>query len=701
MAGGKAICLKEDVGSCGGGVAACLLYKVKERWVESGIPVFDNDSHCLRAVTNLKNSFDKKKRNKKISIEDKTAFIKKLSSTTLCLLPEDWERRIKAEAFLTGGQNRERINAVLDYIGIAATRSAIIEPESEYIKRGRRAWNNEEVQGGELDHNEDVGTREEGESEEHMETGELEPGEIVDTENNSQQDKELGHTSQSEGTVGVDSQESSGVEQERRYAKTVRRQRLDKRKRKELDGDDSNGDSDSDYVEARVPRDLLKKLSLLSVNLGLSVRQQLSMTMATYELIGIDPCEMELSVSSCLRYRHQATHAIADERMLDIATQVKEADGKIFVHYDTKQIEEDLDGVRQVTERLVVSVSSPVLERPALLCAFPLESGTGEAMADAVWTILTSPGLQLQDCVAGIVADTTASNFGQYRGSITILQGYFGYPILVIPCQHHTHKLPAKHVTRLVSGRKTTGVGETIFLKYKASYNEIKKHLKTDPVPLKKFDWEKYRGTPVEAVARRVLAWAEAALEQNQFARGHYKYAVQLVFIYLGGELPNFVLLRPTDTSPARFLAHGIFYLEITLSMNCHIVYELYTGREREEMILMSMYASCYYLPNMVQSKYPAQITSLTNFLVCDLEDLKQVHHDIAVCALEVVRRHLEPVSGELAILGIVDLTLSEEERQEAGQVLWHLGENWEPGHLEIQAVQPPAIVLQYQVTFF
>ena len=40
-------------------------------------------------------------------------------------------------------------------------------------------------------------------------------------------------------------------------------------------------------------------------------------------------------------------------------------------------------------------------------------------------------------------------------GSIIILQGYLGYPVLVIPCQHPTMELPAKHVTRLVSGRKT------------------------------------------------------------------------------------------------------------------------------------------------------------------------------------------------------------------------------------------------------
>ena len=63
-----------------------------------------------------------------------------------------------------------------------------------------------------------------------------------------------------------------------------------------------------------------------------------------------------------------------------------------------------------------------------------------------------------------------------------------------------------------------------------------------------------------------------------------------------------------------------------------------------------------------------------------------------------MVRRHLEPVSGELAILGIVDPTLSEEEREEAGQVLWQLGAHWEPGQLEIQAVRPPDLFLHYQV---
>ena len=99
----------------------------------------------------------------------------------------------------------------------------------------------------------------------------------------------------------------------------------------------------------------------------------------------------------------------------------------------------------------------------------------------------------------------------------------------------------------------------------------------------------------------------------------------------------------------------------------------------------------------MVQSKYPAQITSLTTALICNLEDLKQVHPEIATCALQVVKRHLEPVTGELAILGIADKTLSEGEREEAGKVLYQLGEVWETGQMLIQLSDPPANVVNYQ----
>ena len=391
---------------------------------------------------------------------------------------------------------------------------------------------------------------------------------------------------------------------------------------------------------------------------------------------------MDLSLASSFRYRRDEVAAVAQDHLENVAAIVVKNEAKIFVHYDTKQIKENIGGEKKLVERLAVVVSSPVLERDVLLCAFPLESGTGEAMADAVYAILCS--VELQDHVGGIVADTTASNFGPYRGSITILQEYLGYPVLVIPCQHHTYELPAKHVTRLVSGKRTTGVGETIFITYKNNYNELKNILEDSTVPLKTFD-----------LARSVIIWAEKALQEDTFDRGDYRYSVKLLLKFLGIHLPGFSFERPKDTSPARFLIYGIFYLEITLTMNNALAYELYSGAEREKVILMAMFSACFYLPNMLKAKFPAQIPTLTTEFVFELRKLKEVHKDIADCALEVMSRHLEPVSGELAILGIADKTLSDEEREEVGKKLLRLSQIpgcWEPGNMEILPVKVPNI---------
>ena len=156
-------------------------------------------------------------------------------------------------------------------------RSAIIQSESEATKEGRRAWYSRGAQG-----EGSRGGRSKETGEQHREETDRQP----DCQNNVQPDEQGGQAEQSEEVVNADSQESSGVEKEAQYEREMRRQKLRERKRKRFDRDDSDGDDSDDYVEARVPRNLLKKLSLLSVSLGLSVRQQLSMTMATYELVG-------------------------------------------------------------------------------------------------------------------------------------------------------------------------------------------------------------------------------------------------------------------------------------------------------------------------------------------------------------------------------------------------------------------------------
>ena len=83
-----------------------------------------------------------------------------------------------------------------------------------------------------------------------------------------------------------------------------------------------------------------------------------------------------------------------------------------------------------------------------------------------------------------------------------------GYPVVVIPCGHHVQELVPKHVTRLLTGRPTTGPGEVLFLKFYNAQNEISDLMQPDTV-LKKFNWNEYAGSSIEDVANFVKGWSE------------------------------------------------------------------------------------------------------------------------------------------------------------------------------------------------
>ena len=67
-----------------------------------------------------------------------------------------------------------------------------------------------------------------------------------------------------------------------------------------------------------------------------------------------------------------------------------------------------------------------------------------------------------------------------------------------------------------------------------------------------------------------------------------------------------------------------------------------------------------------------------------------EVNQEIANWALPVVAQHLEPVSGELVLLGITDTLLTDEEM---GQKLFRLQSIWDPGQMVIKPVVVPDLV--------
>ena len=95
----------------------------------------------------------------------------------------------------------------------------------------------------------------------------------------------------------------------------------------------------------------------------------------------------------------------------------------------------------------------------------------------------------------------------------------------------------------------------------------------------------------------------------------------------------------------------------------------------------------------MIKTKYPDKMPEQTVNLVGELRQLKQVHPTITNCALAVVGRHLEPVSGELVLLVIGNTLLPQKEREQMGQKLFRLQHTLEPDQMVIAANKVPDLV--------
>ena len=110
-----------------------------------------------------------------------------------------------------------------------------------------------------------------------------------------------------------------------------------------------------------------------------------------------------------------------------------------------------MDGIKEKKTRMVILLFSPAMALwEQLLCVLPMEEKTGAPIADSMFFTLVEHGLE--NSVMGIVAETTAANFGQYSGAVTLLEDLITNPVLPVECQHHVRELPAKKVQRPAVG---------------------------------------------------------------------------------------------------------------------------------------------------------------------------------------------------------------------------------------------------------
>ena len=105
--------------------------------------------------------------------------------------------------------------------------------------------------------------------------------------------------------------------------------------------------------------------------------------------------------------------------------------------------------------------------------------------------------------------------------------------------RHHIYELHIKHVVEAVTGT-TKDPGVKLFRRLRSEWTSMSINYST----LKRFDYTN-SSSWLCTQAKDVLAWAEVHLEKGTWPRDDYRELLELVIIWLGGNVIGFTLACP------------------------------------------------------------------------------------------------------------------------------------------------------------
>ena len=119
---GRSIC-SEDGGCESQGGEKCVLAKMKQSWIEKGLPLKQPVSSILRVISKVKERFKNLRKNEKtMGLEEKQRHTAALKSVTVNLAPANYEQAILSRWELPAVAKKSLIAVLDDYVGKEATR---------------------------------------------------------------------------------------------------------------------------------------------------------------------------------------------------------------------------------------------------------------------------------------------------------------------------------------------------------------------------------------------------------------------------------------------------------------------------------------------------------------------------------------------------------------------------------------------------
>lgn len=164
-----------------------------------------------------------------------------------------------------------------------------------------------------------------------------------------------------------------------------------------------------------------------------------------------------------------------------------------------------------------------------------------------------------------------------------------------------------KFATIAASGRNSKSPGEEIFTKFRSSFPSINSTLDYNNINqlVRRFDWDRWQGTDVARVAREAKETMSQLVMGGSFPRNDYKFAAQLILIYLGVRVrpgSNFVFPDLAKANNARFIQRCLYFILMELLMPVPAVTDMFDARDQEMIGDMALFCAVYYGPYFLQT---------------------------------------------------------------------------------------------------
>ena len=381
--------------------------------------------------------------------------------------------------------------------------------------------------------------------------------------------------------------------------------------------------------------------------------------------------DTSLSISTIYRQRKSTVNKNAQKMRKKIKSHIaSKIEHFIVLHWDGKIIQY-LSGATE--DRLAIAISAPNSIPGQFLASPVIEKGTGLAMSNCVYDVATEYGLLPQ--VQAMVFDTTASNTGQFKGSVTLFEKRVGRALLWLACRHHVPELFIKHASIAVRG-PTDAPEDPLFKDFKRAFKSLNLNERTPWTwPVNPNDWRFIR-------ASEVLQWATIHMEVATWPREDYLELIELVTVFLGGNVKRVhkgvaVAIEPSIRKPgavhrARFMASCLYLLKIYLYQEQYPTAAENLAHVRVLAEYVALLHAPYFLKSPLAISAPRQDRDFWVDVQCYQNCFRpgDVEHEMLSAVRKSIMNHLWYLTEELVILALFDENVDDDERKNIAESL-------------------------------